>query len=113
MLKNTEIARKLGSVMIAGLMVLTAGVAMAAAPASADTRCGDWLQEDERVGLNDFRAGANCAEIDSDEKVRAHLVKVDAVDDYSSWFTTEYKSYYTAWQSCWAGCSASRVVSPR
>lgn len=113
MLKNRTIAQKLGSVMFAALMVLTAGVAVASTSASADTRCGDWLQRDEKLGLDDFRAGANCAEIDSDERVRAHLVKVDAVDDYSSWFTTEYKSYYTAWQSCWAGCSASRNVSPR
>ena len=113
MLKDRTFAQKLGSVVFAGLMVLTAGVAVAAAPASAETRCGDWLERDERVGLDDFRAGAQCAEIDSNEKVRAHLVKVDAVDSYSSWFTTEYKSYYTNWQHCWAGCSASRQISPR
>jgi hypothetical protein len=103
-LKNKAIAQKLGSVMFAGLMVLTAGVAMAAAPASA-TSCNSWLNEKEVTGLNQFQAGAQCSDIDGDRKVRAQLVRDGGPDYFSSYFTTENKAYRTSYYTCYAGCT--------
>ncbi|GHH76461.1 hypothetical protein GCM10017772_35180 [Promicromonospora soli] len=110
MLKNRTIAEKLGSVMFAGLMVLTAGVAVGAAPASAATSCNAWLAEKEVAGLNQFRAAAVCTDIDSNVRVRVVLDRESASDYYSPWITIENKAYYTDWATCPAGCDASLQV---
>ncbi|GHH76455.1 hypothetical protein [Promicromonospora soli] len=113
MLKNRAIAQKLGSVMVAGLLVLSAGVAVAAAPASA-TSCNSWRgQKVNDHGLDSFRAGAACTEINSNHKVRAQLVRDAAKDKFSDYFTTENKSYYSVWVTCYAGCSDDYQVASR
>jgi hypothetical protein len=111
-IKKKAIAQKLGSVMFAGLMVLTAGVAVAAGPASAATDCNSWRNQEVINNAPDkFRAGAACTEIASDRKVRAQLNMNNAPDKYSSYFTTENKSYYTSWTTCLSGCTHGYQVA--
>jgi hypothetical protein len=98
-LKNRAIAQKLGSVMFASLMVLTAGVAVGAAPASA-TSCDSTLHRD---GIK-FRASATCGDIDGDHTVRAWLIRVNEPDYFSSWFRVENTRHYTNWVTCPSGC---------
>ncbi|GHH76458.1 hypothetical protein [Promicromonospora soli] len=113
MLKNRTIAQKLGSVMFAGLMVLTAGVTMAAAPASA-TSCSSHLDREDRPNaLDGFRAGASCSDINGNHKVRAQLIRDGGTDNESSWFTTENKTYHTVWTTCYLGCDDDYEVGTR
>lgn len=114
MLKNKAMAQKLGSAMFAGLMVLTAGVAMASVPASATTSCSSDLHK--RVNdffPDEFRASATCSNIDSDEKARAKLDRNNGPDWHSDWFTTENKRYYTGWATCYAGCDDDYLITSR
>ncbi|WP_454860192.1 hypothetical protein [Promicromonospora soli] len=91
--------------MFAGLMVLTAGVTMAAAPASA-TSCNSWLNhKDIRLAPDEYQAGVECSDIDGDRKVRGQLNRNNATDKYTSYFTTEDKAYRTGWYQCLAGCT--------
>jgi hypothetical protein len=104
-LKNRTIAQKLGSVMFAGLMVLTAGVAVAAAPASA-TSCNSWLNHKViSLAPDQYQVGVQCSDIDGDRKVRGHLNRTSDTDKYTSYFTTEDKAYRTDYYVCLAGCT--------
>jgi hypothetical protein len=110
-LKNKAIAQKLGSAMFAGLMVLTAGVAMAAGPASA-TDCTAWKGTDVVNNAPDlYRASASCTEISADRKVEAQLNRSGQTDRFSDYFTTENKTYRTGWNNCLFGCSAEYNVA--
>jgi hypothetical protein len=104
-LKNRAIAQKFGSVMFAGLMVLTAGVATAA-PASAATDCHSWLNEREVDGPNQFRAGASCTDIDGNSEMRVVLVRELLPDVYGPW-VIEGKTSSTDLVVCPAGCDVS------
>ncbi|MEU4387708.1 hypothetical protein [Promicromonospora sp. NPDC023805] len=111
MLKNKAIAQKLGSAMFAGLMVLTAGAAMAAAPASATT-CTAWKGTTVINNAPDeYRASASCTEISADRKVEAQLNRNNQTDRFSDYFTTENKTYRTGWVECFWGCSAEYNVA--
>jgi hypothetical protein len=103
-LKNMAIAQKLGSVMVAGLMVLTAGVA-AAAPASAATTCHNWLEKREVAGQNQVRAGAICTDMGSNDRVRLVLVRESLPNRYSPWLI-ENTAYSTGWVTCPSVCDA-------
>jgi hypothetical protein len=103
-LKNRTVTQKLGSVMFAGLMVLTAGVTMAAAPASA-SNCTTTLAEREIAGPNEFQAGASCANIDDGYKARVGLDREVGPDYFTPWFTTENTAHFTGWHTCLAGCT--------
>lgn len=113
MLKDRTIGQKLGSVMFAGLMVLTAGAAVAAAPASA-TACSTTLhRENAPLAPDPFRASASCSDIDYDDKVRAKLDRNNYPDVHSVWFSTEDTTRYTDWRTCLAGCDADYEVGRR
>lgn len=110
-LKNRTIAQKLGSVMFAGLMVLTAGVAVAATSASA-TDCNAWKGSKVIDNAPDhYRASAACTEISADRKVEAQLNRKGQGDIFSDYFTTENKTYRTSWNNCLFGCSAEYNVA--
>lgn len=103
MLKNRAIAQKFGSVMFAGLMVLTAGVATAA-PASAATDCNTWSAKREVAGQTQFRADALCTDIDSNARVRLVLVREPFPDSYT--WLIEDTAYSTGWVTCPSVCDA-------
>lgn len=90
--------------MIAGLMAISAGVAVAAAPAFA-TSCDSWLNTDVNSGADAYQAGVSCRSIDSDHKVRAQLDRKSMPDVYSDYFTTENKAYRTDYVYCPFGCT--------
>lgn len=112
-MKSKTSAKKFASIMISGLMVLTAGVAVASAPASAATACNSRLAENEQPGPNTFASRVACSTIDSDEKVRAKLEITGAPDIYSSWFTREDTVYGTLYVPCPLGCDDNYEITGR
>lgn len=113
MLRNMAIAQKLGSVMITGLMVFSAGAAVAAAPASASS-CSSHLDvADAPFAPDPHRAGASCSDLSSNHKARAKLDRNNTVDVYSVWFSTENTTRYTVWRTCLTGCDDDYQVSRR
>jgi hypothetical protein len=107
--KNSTITRKLGAVVVASLMVLTAGVATAA-PAAATTCSSSLHHKDIRFDLDQFRASATCSHISANRKVRAKLERSGGPDYHSQWFTALNTRYYTNWYTCYAGCTSGYEV---
>ncbi len=112
-IKNRTVAQKVGSVMFAGLMAVSAGVSVAAAPAFATTCSSDKERDEVPLDLDKFRATASCSTINASHKVRAKLIRDGGPDYESSWFTTENKTYRTSWVTCYAGCSDSYEIANR
>lgn len=114
---KTMKARARGSRILRGTLAvaLVAGapLMLTASPANAAASCTATKQVKHQTGLDYYRAAVRCTSIGSSTNVRATLDRSGAVDRHSAWFTTTNKTYYTAYASCYAGCSARTETAAR
>lgn len=97
---------------LVGVATTTLGVVGQTATAhAAYADCDSTLQHKAQTGLDAYRAGAYCYQVGVDSKVRAQLVRNGGLDAYSVWFTGEYVWRYTAWHTCYAGCTDGYQVA--
>jgi hypothetical protein len=82
--------------------------------AAADyTACSSKKETQSQFGLDPNRAGAMCQSVASVHKFRAQLDRTGGTDYFSGWHWDTYTWHYTAWHTCYAGCSAKVQIANR
>jgi hypothetical protein len=102
------------TVVASGLAALIMVIALfaGAAPANAvGGNCTAQLLKYERIGLDEFQAGAMCYSLQGDSKARPKLIRNGGPDYTGSWFTRLNVYYYTNAYTCYAGCSAAYEIT--
>lgn len=91
-------------------MLCASGMALGLGVGSAEAisgTCSATKQKDEQFGPDQYRVRASCSKLSGDAKARGQLTRDNQADEHTSWFTTLNKYYYSPWDDCLWGCSAT------
>lgn len=103
----TPFGRWVAALVSATLLALSALAVIATSADAVSASCSALIQKKERdLAADHWRARTTCTRIASDTKVRSKLVRDNATDIHSSFFTGTYEYHYTSWAPCAFGCYA-------